>query len=91
MGGILFLPYDIIIAKTLGRRVCSKCGDLYNVANIDDKERRICIIGSLFGIITGISYIIVAFLPWDLYFLAHGAFGAIASFALFVTLIIPEF
>jgi adenylate kinase len=37
----LFLPDDIIINKTLGRRVCSKCGDLYNIANINDEERGI--------------------------------------------------
>lgn len=54
--------------------------------NENEAERRICIIASIFGIGTGISYIGVAFTPWDLYFLAHGAFGVISSLTLLIAL-----
>jgi len=54
----------------------------------NEAERRICITGSIFGIATAISYIGVAFTPWDLYFLAHGAFGVISSLTLLIALIL---
>lgn len=38
----LILPEDIIIEKTINRRVCSKCGDpAYNLSDIQDKKRQI--------------------------------------------------
>jgi len=31
----LLIPEEILIEKLLGRRICSRCGEIYNVANID--------------------------------------------------------
>ena len=71
--GFLLIPFFIVLPQFF---------------NENKSERRNCLIGSIFGIITGISYICVAFLPWDLYFLAHGAFGAISSFTLLIALLL---
>ena len=71
--GFLLIPFFIVLPHFF---------------NENKSERRICLIGSIFGILAGISYICVAFLPWDLYFLAHGVFGAISSFTLLIALIL---
>ena len=47
---VVNLPDEIIIKKVLGRRVCPKCGAIYNVANVDE-------------VIDGVHYYLPAMMP----------------------------
>ena len=71
--GVIFIPFNLAFK---------------HVFNESSKEKKLSKIASLFGIITGIFIVGMAFTPHDIYFMEHFLFVLIAFTALLISIII---
>jgi len=55
---------------------------IYNFFKEKSKEKWIALVGIIIGVFSGIVFLIVVFLPWDLYFELHVMFNSIGSLTL---------